>query len=109
MGKTEGLNVSIVAAASQLWLKNYAEDDKLEDVAFARHKKNLFGFFTDYCNAISDHKVHRLFGKVKEMLGEPWTDIKELKLKEIRALQTIDWQVKIESCELIEKALIELA
>jgi hypothetical protein len=41
-------------------------------------------------------------------LNEPLEEIKECKLKEIRSLQKINWQVEIQTCETLERALIEL-
>ena len=46
--------------------------------------------------------------RIKVTLGEKIEDIKEYKLKEIRALMSINWQVTIKQCELIERAIIEL-
>lgn len=41
-------------------------------------------------------------------MNEPLEEIKECKLKEIRSLQKINWQVEIQTCETLERALIEL-
>jgi hypothetical protein len=65
MKKTDNLNVSIMMAISQLFMKKYAEDDSLDDKTFSRHKNVLYAFFKDYCNVINDHKVHKLISKVK--------------------------------------------
>jgi len=41
-------------------------------------------------------------------LNESVEDIKEYKMKEIRALMCVNWQVQIKECELIERAVCEL-
>ena len=46
--------------------------------------------------------------RIKVTLNEPPLDIKEYKLKEIRSLMHINWQVELKQCELIERAIIEL-
>lgn len=42
------------------------------------------------------------------MLQEKPEDIKEAKMNEIRALQKVNWNVDIEVCELVERAVCEL-
>ena len=34
--------------------------------------------------------------------------VKDIKMKEIRAIMGINWHVEIETCELVERTLIEL-
>ena len=57
---------------------------------------------------MSDYKFWRLIGRMKSSLGEPIEVVKELKLKEVRALLKINWQVEIAQCELVERTLCEL-
>jgi len=45
---------------------------------------------------------------MKVTLGEHIDDTKESKMREIRALMCINWQVMLKECELIERAIIEL-
>ena len=108
MAKFDGLNAPLLLQVSQLWLKKYADSDEVEETQFLRHKKNLFQFFKDYSNHVNDSKVHRLVCRVKQLLGEPAAEVKECKLKEIRSLQIVDWQVRIEECEEMERALLDL-
>ena len=43
------------------------------------------------------------------MLGEPFDEVKQSKFREIRSLQALgNWNVMIDECGRIEKALIEL-
>lgn len=43
------------------------------------------------------------------MLGEPFAEVKEFKFKELRCLIGIaKWQVLLEECGLVEKAIVEL-
>lgn len=56
----------------------------------------------------SDYKIWRLIGRIKISLGEPISEVKEIKMKEIRAIMGINWNVEIETCELVERTLIEL-
>lgn len=57
---------------------------------------------------MNDYKVWRLIGRVKSSLKEPIDEVKELKFKEIRSLMKINWQVEIETCELVERTIGEL-
>ena len=41
-------------------------------------------------------------------LKEPFSVVKDIKMKEIRAIMGINWHVEIETCELVERTLIEL-
>ena len=95
MSKFEGLNAPLLLQIADLWLKKYAEDDSLDETTFLRHKTNLYNFFKDFSNHVNDHRVHRLVCRIKQMLGEPAAEVKEYKLKEMRALQCINWQVTI--------------
>ena len=75
---------------------------------FNRHRHQLYRFYQDVTEKINDYKIWRVIGRVKGSLKEPIEEIKELKLKEIRCLQKINWHVEIETLELIEKTLSEL-
>ena len=68
----------------------------------------MYRFYQDVTEKINDYKIWRVIGRVKGSLKEPIEEIKELKLKEIRCLQKINWHVEIETLELIEKTLSEL-
>lgn len=52
--------------------------------------------------------MHRLVWRMKVNLGEPLDSVKESKLREIKAAQCINWQIMIQECELIERAIMEL-
>ncbi len=93
---------------SELFLAKYANDDNLSQSEFLRHKQRLYDFFKNFSNFINDHNVHRLVWRIKLTLGETPTEVKECKLREIRALQVVNWQVTIKQCELIERAICEL-
>lgn len=45
---------------------------------------------------------------MKQSLQEEPAEVKELKMKEIRAIMRINWHVEIETCELLEKTIGEL-
>ena len=75
---------------------------------FIRHKKQLYNFYKSYSDFIHDFNIWRLISRVKGMLHEKPTVVKEAKMNEIRALQRIDWNIEIERCELVERAICEL-
>ena len=76
---------------------------------FKRHKVQLYKFFDDITGKIAtDHKFWRLICRVKYNFEEDPAEVKELKLKEIRAIMKINWHVDISTCELVEKTLAEL-
>lgn len=75
---------------------------------FDRHRHQLYRFFEDVTEKISDYKIWRLIGRVKGSLKEPISEIKELKFKEVRCLMKINWHVEIEVLELVERTLVEL-
>lgn len=109
MNHLDGLNGPLLVKIAELFLQKYAGDDsKLSEAEFQRHKKNLYGFFKDFSNHINDHNVHRLVWRIKIALNESAEDIKEYKLKEIRAIMCANWQVQPKQCELIERAVCEL-
>jgi hypothetical protein len=45
---------------------------------------------------------------MKAEMGESFEEIKELKLKEIRALMCIGWEIEIDTCKSLEGPLNEL-
>ena len=51
-----------------------------------RHKARLFEFYRDFSNSINDYQVWRLLSRVKNELGEAFSDIKSCKMSEIRSL-----------------------
>jgi len=108
MDHLDGLNGQLLVKIAELFLQKYAEDDHLSVEEFTRHKLRLFEFFKHFSNQINDHNVHRLVWRVKQSLGEPATEVVEFKMKEIRALMCVNWQVTLKQCELIERALLEL-
>jgi hypothetical protein len=92
MNHLDGLNGPLLVKIAELFLQKYAGDDsKLSEAEFQRHKKNLYGFFKDFSNHINDHNVHRLVWRIKIALNESAEDIKEYKLKEIRAIMCANW------------------
>jgi len=75
---------------------------------FIRHKKQLYNFFLAYSSRIHDSNIWRLIARIKGMLQEKPTVVKEAKMNEIRCLQKINWNVELETCELVERAVCEL-
>lgn len=75
---------------------------------FNRHRHQLYRFYQDVTEKMSDHKIWRVIGRVKSSLKEDIQEIKEIKLKEIRSQMKINWHVEIETMELVEKTLTEL-
>jgi len=61
-----------------------------------RHKKQLYSFFDDYTEKITDPKIWRLIGRMKTSFMEPVEIIKEIKFKEIRAYMELGWENRIE-------------
>ena len=68
----------------------------------------MYKFFKDFTQKISNYQVWRLISRIKSALKEDPQEVKEAKLNEIRALQKINWNVEIQQCELVERALCEL-
>ena len=83
-------------------------NEPCSEADFKRHKAQLYKFFDQYTEKISDYRVWRLIYQVKRSLAEPMETVKELKLKEIRGIMHINWQTDIATCELVEKTLGEL-
>jgi len=52
--------------------------------------------------------VWRLLARLKQTLGETVSEVKECKMSEIRSLQKINWQVDLDQCKLVERAICEL-
>lgn len=77
-------------------------------IEFDRHKEQLYKLYTKVTDKVNDYKIWRLIGRLKSQIGEPIEEIMELKLKELRALMKINWEVETELCENVEKALGEL-
>ena len=74
-----------------------------------RHKARLFDFYKDFSNCINDYQVWRLLSRVKAELGEAFSEVKSCKMSEIRSLQKVNWNVELEQCGLVERAICELA
>ena len=49
-----------------------------------------------------------MLARIKQTLGETVQDVKECKMSEIRSLQKINWQVELDQCKLVERAICEL-
>ena len=75
---------------------------------FNRHKQQLYTLYDRVTDKVNDYKIWRLIGRMKAQIGEPIEEIKELKLKEIRAITRIGWEHDKQTCELVEKTLAEL-
>jgi len=54
----------------ELFIQNYANNDKLSQSDYLRHKTRLYEFFKNFSNHINDHNVHRLVWRMKITLGE---------------------------------------
>lgn len=77
-------------------------------IEFDRHKQQLYKLYNKVTDKVNDYKIWRLIGRLKSQVGEPIEEIKEIKLKELRAIMKINWEVEVETCELVEKTLGEL-
>ena len=49
-----------------------------------------------------------MLARIKQTLGETVQEVKECKMSEIRSLQKINWQVELDQCKLVERAICEL-
>lgn len=89
---TERLNVNLMLKICDVFLKNYVAKT-VTDEEFKVAKKQLYLFFKDYTEKVAkDWQVWRLIGRIKGILKESPEEVKELKLKEIRALMVINWE-----------------
>jgi hypothetical protein len=75
---------------------------------FDRHRHQLYRFYEDVTEKVSDYKIWKLIGRVKSSLNEPIEELKEIKMKELRCLMKINWHVETEALALVERALTEL-
>ena len=74
-----------------------------------RHKEQLYKFYDQITQTLpSDYKIWRLIGRIKSGLKEPISEVKDIKMKEIRAIMKINWNVEVEACELVERTVIEM-
>lgn len=80
----------------------------MDETEYLRHKIRFFAFFENFSNHINDYNVHRLVWRIKGTLGEPIEDQHKSKMREIRSLLIINWQVMLDQCTLIERAIMEL-
>ena len=103
----EGLNSKLLLQIVDIYLSKYTVEAGKTREEELRHRKNLYRFFTDYTNCISDFQVWRLYCRIKTELDEPVAELKECKMNEIRALQKINWHVDLDQCKLVERAVIE--
>ena len=104
----EGLTGRLLLQLCEIFLSKYTQENDQTPEQCERHKKNLFRFFKDWTNCINDYQVWRLISKMKQQLGEPVEDVREAKKSEIRSLQKVNWQVDLEQCGQVERAIIEL-
>ena len=119
----ESINASLLLKISDVFIKRYiqnqvheADPDRDEGggappVAmdeFLRHKSQLYHFYDQVTEKISDYKIWRLICRVKGSLKEPIEEVKQLKMKELNCMMKISWNVDIETCELVERTLGEL-
>jgi len=119
----ESINATLLLKISDCFIKRYiqnqvheADPDRNEEgVAtpitmgeFLRHKAQLYTFYDQVTEKISDYKIWRLICRVKDNLKEPIEEVKQLKMKELNCMMKINWNVDIETCELVERTLGEL-
>lgn len=86
--------------------RNHSQPTSMVD--FKRHKAQLYKFYDNVTEKMSDYKFWRLICRIKGGFGEPAEEVKGLKLKEINCLMKIHWFNDIETCELVERTLSEL-
>ena len=87
----EGLNGQLLLKLTEIFLQKYTMEAGLTRAEADRHKARLFEFYKDFTNCINDYKVWRLLSRVKNELGESFTEVKSCKMNEIRSLQKINW------------------
>ena len=94
-GMIERLNAGLLLRVCDVFLKNYVvnkpagseEEKKAAEDNLAVNKKQLYAFFEEYTSQKpQDWQVWRLLCRVKGVLKEKPEEIKDLKLKEIKAL-----------------------
>jgi hypothetical protein len=92
--KIERVNVTLMLKVCDVFLKCYViKQESIPENEYKIHKRQLYLFFDEYTNKIAkDWQVWRLIGRIKTVLKEPYEEIKELKLKEIRALMAGGWE-----------------
>ncbi|CDW87054.1 tetratricopeptide repeat protein 27 [Stylonychia lemnae] len=93
MDMTDRLNVGLMLKICDVFLKNYVAKAGTPFEEFNIAKKQLYAFFDDYTEKVAkDWQVWRLICRIKSILKESHENIKSIKLKEIRALQNINWE-----------------
>ena len=116
------LNAHLLLRISDCFIKRYVQNEAHDSdpdrekvkanpttmVEFLRHKAQLYRFFDQVTEKISDDKVWRLICRIKSSLKEPIEEVKALKMKELNCLMKINWHVDLELCETVERALGEL-
>eukprot|EP00347_Sterkiella_histriomuscorum_P015302 403357539 len=105
---TERLNVNLMLKICDVFLKNYIARGDVKPEEYQVAKRQLYSFFDEYTEKVAkDWQVWRLIGRIKGILKEGHEVVKDLKLKEIRALMNINWENNIEQCEKVERSLDE--
>ena len=78
------------------FLKTYVGKPGVKQEELNIGKRQLYSFFSEYTESVAkDWQVWRLIGRIKSILKENSEEIKELKLKEIRALMVINWETEM--------------
>ena len=89
----ERLNVTLVLKICDAFLKKFVvtQDLKQEEMKIA--KKQLYAFFDEYtAHVTNDWQIWRLIGRIKAIMQESVQEVKEAKLKELRALMEVGWE-----------------
>ena len=93
LAMTERLNVNLMLKICNVFLQNFVAKENVSQDEIRLSKKQLYSFFHDYTEKVAkDWQVWRLIGRIKSIMKEDADEVKELKLKEIRALMTIGWE-----------------
>ena len=86
--------------------RNFAVNTNAKELL--RHKAQLYKFYDRVTAKVNDFRIWQCVGRVKMVLQEPMSEIKELKMKELRAMMIINWKVDIDICKVVEKTLEDL-
>jgi len=62
---------------------------------FLRHKAMLYQFYDFLLDKKNDYQIWRLVGRIKAILREPSTMIKDLKVKELKSLMKPNWNIQL--------------
>lgn len=97
----ERLNAGLLVRVCDVFLKNYVsnrlkvteEERKEAQESLTVNKRQLYKFFDEYTSQKpQDWQVWRLLCRMKGVLKEPTEEVKDLKLKEVKALQIGGWE-----------------